>query len=64
MTDSTTQALLPHLDVMDKLDLDEWNLSAQNRIILHEAVERLTNPQVSVFNFHLRSGMLFNLVPI
>ncbi|XP_078488490.1 uncharacterized protein LOC108950780 [Ciona intestinalis] len=45
MTDSTTQALLPHLDVMEKLDLDEEKLSAQNRIILHEAVERLTNPQ-------------------
>ncbi|XP_078493167.1 uncharacterized protein LOC144748727 [Ciona intestinalis] len=45
MTDSTTQALLPHLNVMDKLDLDEEKLSAQNRIILHEAVERLTNPQ-------------------
>nr|XP_026695724.1 uncharacterized protein LOC100182137 isoform X2 [Ciona intestinalis] len=45
MTDSTTQALLPHLDVMDKLDLDEKKLSAQNLIILHEAVERLTNPQ-------------------
>ncbi|XP_078490926.1 uncharacterized protein LOC144747060 [Ciona intestinalis] len=112
MTDSTTQALLPHLDVMDKLSLrslshvmvsgsknpymdhmnlnpymedisrkildrqnkiqldikapldenathwlarclsnvsdltiSEGNLCAQNRIILHEAVERLTNPQ-------------------
>ncbi|XP_078495383.1 NACHT, LRR and PYD domains-containing protein 3-like isoform X4 [Ciona intestinalis] len=45
MTDSTTQALLPHLDVMDELYLDERKLSAQNRIILHEAVERLTNPQ-------------------
>nr|XP_018672314.1 uncharacterized protein LOC108950743 [Ciona intestinalis] len=112
MTDSMTQALLSHLDVMDKLGLVswpndinlnpymedisrkimdrqnkiqlvisapldenathwlarclsnvsdltiiEWKLSAQNRIILHEAVEQLTNPQVSVFNFHLRSGM-------
>nr|XP_026695486.1 uncharacterized protein LOC104265956 isoform X2 [Ciona intestinalis] len=100
MTDSTTQALLPHLDVMDKLGLVSWSndmnlnpymenisrkimdrqnkiqldinapldesathwlarclsnvshltisedkLSAQNCIILHEAVERLTNPQ-------------------
>ncbi|XP_078494374.1 NACHT, LRR and PYD domains-containing protein 14-like isoform X2 [Ciona intestinalis] len=100
MTDSTTQALLPHLDVMDKLGLEsgsnymnlnpymedisrkimdrqnkiqldisapldenathwlarclsnvsdltirEEKLSAQNLIILHEAVERLTNPQ-------------------
>nr|XP_026695372.1 uncharacterized protein LOC108950626 isoform X2 [Ciona intestinalis] len=45
MQDSTTQALLPHLDVMDKLDLDEEKLSLQNRIILHEAVERLTNPK-------------------
>ncbi|XP_078490750.1 uncharacterized protein LOC108950626 isoform X2 [Ciona intestinalis] len=47
MTDSTTQALLPHLNVMDKLDLDETKLSTQNLIILHEAVERLTNPQFS-----------------
>ncbi|XP_078489958.1 uncharacterized protein LOC108950550 isoform X2 [Ciona intestinalis] len=45
MTDSTTQALLPHLDVMDKLTLSEENISAQNCIILHEAVKRLTNPQ-------------------
>nr|XP_002121601.3 uncharacterized protein LOC100185370 [Ciona intestinalis] len=45
MTDSTTQALLPHLDVMDKLDSDEEKLSLKNRFILHEAVERLTNPQ-------------------
>nr|XP_026695592.1 uncharacterized protein LOC108950780 [Ciona intestinalis] len=100
MTDSTTQALLPHLDVMDKLGLEYWfndmnlnpymedisrkimdrqnkiqvdinapldenathglarclsnvsdltiieeELSLKNRIILHEAVDRLTNPQ-------------------
>ncbi|XP_078490032.1 uncharacterized protein LOC144746773 [Ciona intestinalis] len=45
MTDSTTQALLPHIDVMDKLDFDEEKLSARNHIVLHEAVERLTNPQ-------------------
>ncbi|XP_078491052.1 NACHT, LRR and PYD domains-containing protein 14-like [Ciona intestinalis] len=64
VTDSTTQALLPHLEEMDKLALNEKNISAQNCIILHEAVERLTNPQVSLFHFHLRSGMLFNLAPI
>ncbi|XP_078491010.1 uncharacterized protein LOC108950749 [Ciona intestinalis] len=57
MTESTTQALLPHLNVMDQLYLDERENSVQNRIILREAVERLTNPQVSVFNIHLRSGM-------
>nr|XP_026695209.1 uncharacterized protein LOC108950550 isoform X3 [Ciona intestinalis] len=45
MTDSTTQALLPHLGVLDQLDLDERKLAARNRIILHEAVERLTNPK-------------------
>nr|XP_026693942.1 NACHT, LRR and PYD domains-containing protein 5-like isoform X2 [Ciona intestinalis] len=49
VTDSTTEALLPHLDVMDKLDLDERKLSVQSLIILHEAVERHANPQ-SGFN--------------
>ncbi|XP_078486374.1 uncharacterized protein LOC108950222 [Ciona intestinalis] len=50
MTDSTTEALLPHLDVINKLDLDEKKLSARNLIILHEAVERHTNPQSLTVN--------------
>ncbi|XP_078491011.1 uncharacterized protein LOC144747105 [Ciona intestinalis] len=45
MLNSMTQAILPHLDVMDKLDYDEVNCSARNRFLLHEAVERLINPQ-------------------
>ncbi|XP_078490685.1 uncharacterized protein LOC144746954 [Ciona intestinalis] len=50
LTESTTQALLPHLDVMDKLDLDEEKLSTQHLIILHEAVEQITNPQALTVN--------------
>ncbi|XP_078490905.1 uncharacterized protein LOC144747018 [Ciona intestinalis] len=45
ITAAIIRALLPHLDVMDKLDLDERKLSVENLIVLHEAVKQLTNPK-------------------
>uniref|UniRef100_H2XQI9 Uncharacterized protein n=2 Tax=Ciona intestinalis TaxID=7719 RepID=H2XQI9_CIOIN len=45
LDENATHWLAWCLSNVSDLEIDEEELSAQNRIILHEAVERLTNPQ-------------------
>ena len=48
MTDSTTQALLPHLDVMDKLGLVSWSNYMNLNLYMEDISRKIMDRQNKV----------------